>query len=149
MENIFIELVRRNVPFAVGVEYNTLISAKNNVLGQKYFILICKSDQQKVNGLGFKDESRLYILERDLSDNETVEFKNSLTLFNEVVNDNSGRLYELKDHSFKAYYVPFRRDYETRMVIGRMIKTENELNKKINNMKKEIERLKSSKILTT
>lgn len=106
MKNIFEGLNRRKVVFAVGIAVCTFKNPAVDGQGRDYYIMISKNDKEKVKSLGFRqaDESKFGILERDLNHEEIFCFNKIKKDFVKVQDDRDGKVYELKDNSFKKYY---------------------------------------------
>ena len=104
-KNIFQELEKRKIPYAVGV---ALTEFKIPGVGcdRDYYIMAYSGDKSKLRGLRFgKCQSKNHsIIERNLSDREVDLFKHLQENFNKVLHDENGRVYELKGKSFMNYY---------------------------------------------
>ena len=106
MKTIFEKLKEKNVCYSVIV---SLVKCKLvSIEGSKkeYSIIIHQNDLEKLKGLGFytTDTYKFVIYERDLQDDEVLEFKKIIEDFEKVQHDKDGKIYELKNNSFKKMY---------------------------------------------
>ena len=109
MENIFDILFGENICFAIGKgRINCKIkSIENSAID--YFIIIKRGDLKNNEEVQFgfkKTNCREYydILEKTMNEEEISIFKNMLDKFIKVQSNKNGRIFELKDNSFKEYY---------------------------------------------
>ena len=105
-KTIFEQLDEKNICYSVLV---SLVSSKLvSVEGGKkeYSIIIHRNDLDKLKGYGFYNSEvyKYIIYERDLLIHEVARFKESIENFVKVKHDKHGRVYELKNNSFKSMY---------------------------------------------
>ena len=109
MENkktIFEVLNEKNICYSVVV---SLVKHKmKSIEGSKkeYFIIVHRKDLRKLVGFDFytSDVYKHIIYERDLCSEEIDKFKEISDSFVKVQHDSNGRVYELKENSFKLMY---------------------------------------------
>lgn len=104
-KTIFEVLFENKICFAVNVCF---ITAKNKSIDENsrdYFIIVLKTDLKDLKKDNFK-RSNIFIniYERDLSLAEISEFKSHMDKFIKVQHDSFGRVYELKNNSFKKLF---------------------------------------------
>lgn len=104
MKTIFQHLSSIDLCYSVAVSVNSFKVSSNASIEREYFILAHKKDENKLNKLGFFDSEEHETIERNLSDIEVEEFKIILDKFDRTHSDSHGRIYELKDNSFRDYY---------------------------------------------
>ena len=104
-KNIFEALEHKKIPYAVGVAL-TEFKIKGIGCDRDYYLMAYSGDKSKLRGLRFgKCQSKNHsIIERNLSDKEVDLFKHLQDRFTKVSHDANGRVYELKNNSFKEYY---------------------------------------------
>ena len=108
MKNIFEKLNEKNICYAISV---TLIEFKSIGTGftcRDYAIIIANTDLTKdqTEKLEFinNSENDYEVLERELTYNEVSLFRAMKNDFLRVQHNEHGRIYELKNNSFKKYY---------------------------------------------
>jgi hypothetical protein len=106
MKTIFEQLKEKNVCYSVIVSLitNNLTSIEGSK--KEYSIIIHRKDLEKLKGLGFyaNRDYKFVIYERDLDNNEVLKFKEIIEDFVKVQHDKDGKVYELKNNSFKKMY---------------------------------------------
>jgi hypothetical protein len=103
-KTIFEELNEKNICYSVMV--NLITSNLKSIKGNKkeFFIIIHRKDKSKVKGFYNTDNYKHIIYERELIPQEVDRFKKTLCNFVKVKHDADGRVYELKNNSFKEMY---------------------------------------------
>jgi hypothetical protein len=107
---IFDKLFEKNICFAVCVAENWWVQGKRFVdeLSRDYFIIVAEHDMVNAEGNpkgGFTfNHCKSHLLERELTKAEIIEFKGIMDKFIKVKHNKDGRVYELKDESFKDHY---------------------------------------------
>lgn len=114
-------LVNNNINFSVCVALNTFVlkGVKDN--SRDYFINILRCDLNKIpyNNLRsrFKpSEDYTALLQLELSEHEAHVFKQSQQYFNKIIHTKDGRVFELKNKSFKEDFVQFKMLLDTLFV---------------------------------
>jgi len=104
-KTIFEVLFGKEICFAVNVSLN---SAKNKAIEENsrdYFLVVLKQDVKELKNMCFhKTDDYPNVYERDLSVMEIAEFKAYMDKFVKVQHNQYGRVYELKNNSFKKLY---------------------------------------------
>ena len=103
-QTIFEKINAINLCYSVVKSVQELQFSRSNCYSE-YFILAHKRDEDKLKNLGFIDSESHDTIERTLTDKEIFEFKGLLDNFKVVNSDNDGKVYEIKDNSFKKYYI--------------------------------------------
>ena len=100
---IFQILNDKEICYAVGVNMNTFIGELDNC-SRDYFIIIHEKDL--LDGIqGFHEaEDYRNICERTLTEKEIQEIKKDISKYILTMQNDSGRIYELANNSFKAMY---------------------------------------------
>lgn len=104
-KTIFEVLFEKEICFAVNVSLNTFKSKGIDENSRDYFLIVQKQDLKELKNMNFKrtnDYANVY--ERDLSVNEISEFKTYMDKFVKVQHNQFGRVYELKNNSFKKLH---------------------------------------------
>ena len=110
-EKEFEVLFEKEICFAVNVSLNTFKGKDIDENSRDYFLIVHKQDLKDPKKMGFKrtnDYANVY--ERDLSINEITEFKANQEKFVKVLHNQFGRVYELKNNSFKNLHESLKRD---------------------------------------
>lgn len=116
-QTIFEVLFEKGICFAVNVSISTLIKGVEES-SRTYFVIVHESDLNDtvINGKISKyfkeiNKFRFYrtdeysdVFERDLSEDDIIEFKEYMNKFIKVKHNKFGRVYELKGNSFKEMY---------------------------------------------
>lgn len=93
----------KKICYAVGVNMNTFIGELDNC-SRDYFIIIHEKDLfYGIQGFHEAEDYR-NICERTLSEKEIQEFKKNISKYILTMQNDSGRIYELANNSFKAMY---------------------------------------------
>lgn len=101
-KTIFEVLFEKEICFAVNVSLNTFKGKGIDENSRDYFLIVQKQDLKELKNMNFKktnDYANVY--ERDLSVCEIAEFKTYMDKFVKVQHNQFGRVYELKNNSFK------------------------------------------------
>ena len=106
MKNIFKTLNEKGICYAVGVSLVEFKIKGSGLCGRDYYIIAANKDKKQLQGLKFNNTDNLNygIIERELNAEEVRLFKDSQNDYIKVKHDESGRVYELKNNSFKKYY---------------------------------------------
>jgi len=100
---IFQILNDKEICYAVGVNMNTFIGELGNC-SRDYFIIIHEKDLfYGIQGF-HEDEDYRNICEHTLTEKEIQEFKKDISKYILTMQNDSGRIYELANNSFKAMY---------------------------------------------
>lgn len=100
---IFQILNDKEICYAVGVNMNTFIGELDNC-SRDYFIIIHEKDLfYGIQGF-HKAKGYRNICERTLTGKEIQEFKKDISKYILTMQNDSGRIYELANNSFKAMY---------------------------------------------
>jgi len=103
-QTIFEKINAINLCYSVVKSVQELQFSRSNCYSE-YFILAHKRDEDKLKNLGFIDSESHDTIERTLTDKEIFEFKGLLDNFKVVSSNKDGKVYEIKDNSFKNYYI--------------------------------------------
>ena len=108
MENektIFEVLFEKEICFAVNVSLNTFKGKSIDENSRDYFLIVLKQDLNELKNMGFnRTNDYPNVFERNLSIIEISEFKNNMDKFVKVQHNQFGRVYELKNNSFKKLH---------------------------------------------
>jgi len=114
---VFDTLFESCVCFAVCVASNSFISREVAAFSKDYFVIINKRDAKRVNEFTFYPTERYkQVCERNLSADEIEVFKMNKDKFVNVRRNEYGRVYELKEHSFKAVYDSIRQKLRCKVI---------------------------------
>ena len=108
MENIFEILFSKNICFAVVVGTNTFSCKGNECTSKDYFLLLLQSKIKSPYIKFTRNVQYRKAFTYNLSENEVLIFKQHLDKFNRIISDDSGRVFELKDNSFKKQYLKIK-----------------------------------------
>ena len=100
---IFQILYDKKICYAVGVNMNTFIGELENC-SRDYFVIIHEKDLACGIKGSHQAEDYRNICERTLSEKEIQEFRANLNKYVLTTKNDSGRIYELANNSFKAMY---------------------------------------------
>ena len=101
-DNIFEILNGKDICYSVCVSSNSFKNLNADICMYDYFILAAESDTSNLLRLSFNKTARRKTVERTLNDFEIDLFKTILgEQFTKVIQDKNGRVYELKNNSFK------------------------------------------------
>ena len=102
---VFDTLFESCVCFAVCIANNSFINREVAAFSKDYFVIINKRDATRVKEFTFyPTEGYKQVCERNLSTDEIEVFRNNKDRFTNVRRNEHGRVYELKERSFKAAY---------------------------------------------
>lgn len=105
-KTIFEVLFEEQICFAVSISIRVFRGKGIDANARDYFLIVLKPDYEILKKIGGFKRSQEYpnVYERDLSVAETIEFKTYMDKFVKVVHNSHGRVYELKDNSFKEMH---------------------------------------------
>jgi len=117
-QTIFEVLFEKGICFTVNISIRTLRIKSVEENSRAYFIIVHESDLNDImiNGEISKHSKEINkfifyrideypdVFERDLSDDDIIEFKKHMNKFIKVKHNKFGRIYELKGNSFKKLY---------------------------------------------
>lgn len=103
---IFDKLNHKRICYSVCVSDMTLKAKTEGNSGKDYYIIIetpiTNKHKDKMEILGFSKRSSKKVWERTMNEKETNEFKKEkFDLFQRVIQNNHGRVYELRNNSLK------------------------------------------------
>lgn len=102
--DIFVELLKKEVPFAVMISVNSF-KVSSDYFSRYYHILIHSNDTDRIKNYTFPVSKDLKgVCERKMSVDEIESFKKKMELFNKALHNKYGRVYELKGTPFKEYF---------------------------------------------
>lgn len=101
-KTIFEVLFEKEICFAVSVSVNTFKSESISDSSKDYFLMVQKQDLKDLKGRVFNQSNDyVNVFLHDLSVSEIQEFKQNMDKFVKVIHNKFGRIYELKNNSFK------------------------------------------------
>ena len=117
-KTIFKVLFEKKICFTVNVSIRTFKIKSVEENSRAYFIIVHESDLNDtiINGeisehskeinkfIFYRTDEYPDVFERDLSDDDIIEFKKHMNKFIKVKHNKFGRIYELKGNSFKKLY---------------------------------------------
>jgi len=104
-KTIFEVLFEKEICFAVNVSLNTFNGKEIDENSRDYFLMVQKQDLEELKNMNFKKtDNYVNVYERVLSVSEIAEFKTYMDKFVKVQHDQFGRVYELKNNSFKKLH---------------------------------------------
>ena len=104
-KTIFEVLFEKEICFAVNISLNTFKGKGNDENSRDYFLIVQEQDLSDLKGMGFhRTHEYPNVFERDLSVTEISEFKSNMDKFVKVQHNQFGRVYELKNNSFKKLH---------------------------------------------
>jgi hypothetical protein len=99
-KTIFEVLFEKGICFAVNVGFNRL-----DENSKYYFLIVQKQDLKDLKNMNFeRTDDYANVYERDLSADEITEFKTNMDKFVKVQHNQFGKVYELKNNSFKKLH---------------------------------------------
>jgi predicted secreted protein len=102
--DIFVELLKKEIPFAVMISVNSF-KVSSDYFSRYYHILIHSNDTEKVKKYTFPlSRDMKGVCEHKLTTEQIEAFKKKMEMFEKVLHNKFGRIYELKGNSFKEYY---------------------------------------------
>ena len=106
---VFEALFQAGVCFAVCVASSKFINQEAAAFAKDYFIIINKCDEKHFKEHTFYPaEGYKQVCQRNLSADEIEVFRRNKNKFVRVKSNQDGRVYELKEHSFKDSYDSIR-----------------------------------------
>jgi len=101
----FQELLDADICFSVCVaQFDFKIKSISDT-SKDYFILALDEDTKQFTDYGFRRvKNSKYLAEHDMTSEEIEQFKAMQDRFNKIIHDKTGRIYELKNKSFSAYF---------------------------------------------
>jgi len=116
-KTVFSTLSEFGVCFAVCIANNNFINREVAAFSKDYFIIINKCDEKLVKEFTFyPTEGYKQVCERNLSTDEIEVFRNNKDRFTKVWRNEHGRVYELKERSFKAAYDRIRQKLRCKVI---------------------------------
>ena len=104
-KTIFEVLFEKEICFAVNVSLNTFNGKEIDENSRDYFLIVHEHDLKELKNMKFKKtDNYANVYERDLSVSEIAEFKTYMDKFVKVQHNQFGRVYELKNNSFKKLH---------------------------------------------
>jgi hypothetical protein len=104
-KTIFEVLFEKEICFAVIVSLNTFNGKGIDENSRDYFLIVHEHDLKELKNMNFKKtDDYVNVYERDLSVSEIAEFKTYMDKFVKVQHNQFGRVYELKNNSFKKLH---------------------------------------------
>ena len=114
---VFDTLFESCVCFAVCIANNSFINREIAAFSKDYFVIINKCDEKRVKEFTFyPTEGYKQVCERNLSTDEIEVFRNNKDRFTNVRRNEHGRVYELKEQSFKAVYDNIRQKLRCKVI---------------------------------
>lgn len=112
-------LFESGICFAVCVATSKFINREVAAFAKDYFIIINKCDEERVKELTFYPaEGYKQICLRSLSEEEIRIFRKSKDKFIKVLSNDDGRIYELKEQSFRNLYDHIRQKLNFKILIN-------------------------------
>lgn len=115
MDNIFDELNKLGLVYSVVAEKVDLVLKRAELNTMNYFVMVADIDKPKWKHLPFKRSGvprDVYVSAIDLKLEEVDFFKKNISKYVRVQHNKSGRVYELKNNSFKSYYEANKKQME-------------------------------------
>jgi len=114
---VFDTLFESCVCFAVCIANNSFINREVAAFSKDYFVIINKCDAKRVKDFIFyPTEGYKQVCERNLSTDEIEVFRNNKDKFVNVRRNEYGRVYELKEQSFKGVYDNIRQKLRCKVI---------------------------------
>ena len=105
-KNTIKEFDEKNICYSIGVSLNSFKGEGLEMNNREYFLMILEKDKALISEhkrfYGSRDYKNL--LMKDLNETETNYFKKNPEKYTKIQHDKDGRIYELKNNSFKEYY---------------------------------------------
>ena len=118
-KTVFSTLSECGVCFAVCVASSSFINREVAAFSKDYFVIINKCDARRVKDFTFYlAEGYKQVCERNLSADEIEVFKMNKDKFVKVRGNEHGRVYELKERSFKAAYDNIRQKLRCKVILN-------------------------------
>lgn len=116
-KTVFSTLSECGVCFAVCVASSSFINREVAAFSKDYFVIINKCDARRIKDFTFyPTEGYKQVSERNLSTDEIEVFKMNKDKFVKVRGNEHGRVYELKERSFKAAYDNIRQKLRCKVI---------------------------------
>lgn len=105
-KNAIKELDKKNICYSIGVSINSFKGKALEMNNKEYFLMILDKDKAliKENKKFYGSKDYEQILMKDLNEVELDYFKKNSEKYTKVQHDKDGRIYELKNNSFRRYY---------------------------------------------
>lgn len=97
------ELISKDIPFAVIVSMTTFKIKGVHDVSKEFHVIIAEKDSNKTDKTFYLPRGRNDVMERELNESEIDSFKQNLSLYNKVIHNEHGRVYELKTKPFKQF----------------------------------------------
>ena len=102
---VFEILFESGICFAVCIASSKFINREISAFSKDYFVIINKCDEERVKELTFYPaEGYKQICLRSLSEDEIRVFRKNKDKFVKILHNEHGRVYELKQQSFRTAY---------------------------------------------
>lgn len=117
---VFEILFESGICFAVCVATSKFINPKVATFAKDYFIIINKSDEERVKEFTFYPaEGYKQICQRNLSENEIGIFRKNKDKFVKILHSEYGKVFELRGCSFKSTYDRIRQKLSYKAIRSR------------------------------
>lgn len=103
--DIFYELERAGICYAV-IANSAFLNNPSNQMTTDWFILGSVCDRARLKRMKFRlcKIRRNSLMEYDLTEQEYIKFKSIQDKFIKIIHNKDGKVFELKNKSFKDYY---------------------------------------------
>ena len=99
------KLLSEKICFAVCVSIRTFKISSIEDMSRDYFLIAFKRDLKKIGEkIDEQDSEYSGIQQHDMNKHEILFFKQNINEFIKIQHNELGRIYELKNNSFKKYY---------------------------------------------
>jgi hypothetical protein len=102
--NIIKQLFIKRITFAVEISFRSYLDESI----KEYSILLFKDDIDKFKDIHVRRTGYVNVYEYDMNISEIAEFKANMGRFTLTVDSEHGRVYELKNNSFKRLHEAFK-----------------------------------------
>lgn len=103
-KELFETLFEKGICFAVNVSYTRFAGTGIDECSIDYHLMIAKTDLKELIDMPFHpSEDYSHIYEMRLKSAEIADFKKHYRKFDKVAQNRYGKVYELKNHSFKKF----------------------------------------------
>lgn len=103
-KEIIRKLIQNEICFSIGVSHQKLKNKGVDRVSNDYFAILSDKDQETAKENLFKRETGRDYYTRDLSQCCVKFFKKNTEKFKLIMTGSEGRIYELKERSFKQYH---------------------------------------------
>ena len=103
-KEIIRKLIQEEICFSIGVSHQKLKNKGVDRVSNDYFAILSLKDQKVAQENLFKRETGRDYYTRDLSQCCVKFFKKNTEKFKLIMSGSEGRIYELKEKSFKQYH---------------------------------------------